>query len=116
MSREVVDPQLPVPAVRVVEAVVLEAHAVGDHATSCVLREIGLQDPVPLGVRQSNGQRGKPDNGGRGHDLPGLKAWGSARRVVLRQAAGDLCARAPATPVAIGTAVTAPTGTSRGII
>ena len=94
MRREIVDPQLPAHSARVIEAVVLEAHAVGDHAPSCVLREMGLQDPVPLGVRQSNGQRGKPDNLGKGHDLPGLRAWGSACRVALHQAEGDFCARA----------------------
>jgi hypothetical protein len=74
VRREVVYPQLPVPSLRVVEAVVLEAHAVNDHAPSSCLLASAPQETVPLGGRQRDGQGSKTDKVDRGNELPCLSA------------------------------------------
>ena len=108
-------PQLPVPAVRVVEAVVLEAHAVDDHAPSSCLLENATRETVPLGGRQRDSQGGKTDNVGRGNEIPCLMAWCPTRRGSRRQAEGGLRARALEATVAMVTALDAPASRKRAI-
>jgi hypothetical protein len=112
VRREVVDPQLPVPSLRVVEAVVLEAHAVGDHAPSPLL---ATQGTVPLWVRQRDGQGGKADSVGREKERSCLIVWCTTRSASpLRiECASPACATY--TTVAVVTALSEPVRRKRAV-
>ena len=112
VRREVVDPQLPVPSLRVEEAVVLKAHAVGDHDPSSLL---ATQGTVPLWVRQRDGQGGKTDRGGRGKERPRLPVWYITRRASPLQIDCASPAWATYTTVAVVTALSEPGRRKRAV-
>jgi len=110
-----VDPYLPGHAVGVVEAVVLEAHAVGDHASASLLAgERHARNSSTLST--TAGQPGVPiDRVGRGKEILRVIAWSTPRRVSPLQADGVSRAHAPYATVAMVTKGNEPTSRKRAI-